>query len=94
MAVYKRGETWWYEFIFAGKRLRESAKTGRKTVAIEAERRRRLELEKTLAGIPAEGRADRIKSVSDLIKGLHRGLRRESSRGIHYQRSVGAWKCC
>jgi hypothetical protein len=68
MAVYKRGDTWWYEFIFAGKRVRESAKTGRKTVAIDAERRRRLELEKTLAGIPVEGRANRIKSVSDVAK--------------------------
>jgi hypothetical protein len=36
MAAYKRGGTWWYEFIFAGKRVRESAKTSRKTIALEA----------------------------------------------------------
>jgi len=50
MAAYKRGGTWWYEFIFVGKRVRESANTSRKTIALEAERQRRLELEKTLAG--------------------------------------------
>ena len=49
MAVYKRGGTWWYEFIFAGKRVRESAKTSRKTIALEAERQRRLELERRVA---------------------------------------------
>lgn len=68
MAVFRRGRGWWYEFIFAGRRIRESAKTSRKTVALEAERNRRLELEKTLAGMPAEKRESRIRSVSDLVK--------------------------
>lgn len=68
MAVFKRGGVWWYEFIFAGKRIRESAKTGRKTIATEAERNRRLELEKTLAGIPVEKRENPINSVSDMVK--------------------------
>ena len=40
MSVFKRGEVWWYEFVFCGKRIRESAKTTRKTVAIEAEKQR------------------------------------------------------
>ena len=68
MAVFKRGKVWWYEFIFAGRRIRESAKTSRKTIAIESERNRRLELEKTLAGMPAAKRESRINSVSDMIK--------------------------
>lgn len=67
MAVYKRGGTWWYSFIFAGKRIQESAKTSRKTIAVEAERNRRLELEKTLAGIPVESRQNRILSVADVV---------------------------
>ena len=33
MAVFKRGNVWWYEFIFAERRIRESAKTSRKTIA-------------------------------------------------------------
>jgi hypothetical protein len=30
----------WYEFIYAGKRIRESSKSTRKTVAQEAEKKR------------------------------------------------------
>jgi integrase len=66
--LYKRGNVWWYEFIFAGRRVRESAKTSRKTIAIESERNRRLELEKTLSGMPVEKRDKRINSVSDVVK--------------------------
>ena len=42
--------------------------TARKTVAAEAEKNRRLELEKALAGMPVEDRTRRIRSVSDLIR--------------------------
>lgn len=67
MAVYKRGDTYSYEFIFAGKRIRESAKTTSKTVAKEAEKSRRRELERTFAGLSAGDRFDRIKSVGDVV---------------------------
>lgn len=52
MAVYKRGEVWWYEFYFNGARVRQSAKTSRKTIALKSESDHRLRLEKTLAGVP------------------------------------------
>jgi integrase len=80
MAVYrpkyrdpKTGEMiesriWWYEFSLAGKRIRESANTPLKTIAKEAEKDRRRELEKTLAGMPIERRENRINSVADLVK--------------------------
>ena len=42
----KTSAVWWDKFNYAGKPIRESAKTTRKTVAGEAEKRRRLELEK------------------------------------------------
>ena len=57
MAVYrptyidrKTGErvqaaVWWFEFVYFGKRYRESAKTTRKTLAEQREKKRRLELE-------------------------------------------------
>jgi len=45
MSVYKRGETYWFKFLFQGQLIRESAKTNSKTVAREAERARRRELE-------------------------------------------------
>ena len=68
MSVYRRGGTWWVEFTFAGKRVRESAKTTRKTIAKEYERRRRLELEKALAGIPSEDRTKRLRTVKEATR--------------------------
>ena len=68
MAVYKRGGTWWYEFIFAGKRVRESAKTSRKTIALEAERQKRLELERAMAGMPTDAPVNRIRSIADAVE--------------------------
>jgi hypothetical protein len=44
MSLFKRGKVWWYEFWFASRRIRESTKTGSKTVAKAAEQRRRREL--------------------------------------------------
>ena len=37
VSVFKRGTTWWYKFFFAGRLIRESAKTRSKTVARDAE---------------------------------------------------------
>ena len=45
MAVYKRGNVYWYKFWFAGREIRESAKTELKTLAKKAEEKRRRELE-------------------------------------------------
>ena len=47
--LYQRGKekTWWYRFRFGGRIIRESAKTQSKTLAREAERQRRRELEKS-----------------------------------------------
>ena len=42
---WKKSKTWWYEFIYAGRSIRESAKTHSKTVAKEAEKKRHRELE-------------------------------------------------
>jgi len=61
--VYSK--VWWYEFTIAGKRVRESAKTTRKTIAIEAERKRRLEYEKSLNAVEQD-RSKRIQSICDL----------------------------
>ncbi|MHB8384692.1 MAG: tyrosine-type recombinase/integrase, partial [Candidatus Binataceae bacterium] len=56
MSVYKRGQTYWYKFLFQGQLIRESAKTNSKTVAREAERARRRALE---LGINRIGKRER-----------------------------------
>ena len=38
VSLYKRGDVWWYKFRFAGQMIRESSKSGSKTVAKDAER--------------------------------------------------------
>jgi integrase len=70
MAVFKRGAVWWYEFTFAGRRVRESAKTTRKTIAVEGEKRRHLELERAGAGMATEEQtvSDRVADVKTLLK--------------------------
>jgi integrase len=45
MSLYKRGDVWWYKFRFVGQTIRETSKSSSKTVAKEAERARRRELE-------------------------------------------------
>src|SRR5690348_7583576 len=51
MGVYKRGGVYWFKFRFEGQIIRESAKTASKTVAKEAERVRRRQLEMSVNGI-------------------------------------------
>lgn len=47
MSLYKRGGTWWYHFRFAGQHIQESSKSKSKTVARDAERARRRQLEES-----------------------------------------------
>jgi integrase len=51
MSLYKRGETWWYEFVFSGERIRESTKQGNKRIAEQMEAARRTQLAKGEVGI-------------------------------------------
>ena len=45
------GGAWWYRFRFGGRIVHESAKTQSKTVAREAERQRRREIEEAINGL-------------------------------------------
>lgn len=62
MSVYKRGGVWWYEFWFANVRIRESTKASSKTLAKEAEKNRRRELEKGYNGLATEDRSRRVQT--------------------------------
>jgi integrase len=63
MSVYRRGDVWWYKFRFAKIPIRESAKTTSKTVAKNAEKQRRRELEEGYNDI-SDNRHDRIQTIS------------------------------
>jgi integrase len=52
MSLYRRGgDTWWFKFKWAGQVIRESTKSTSKTLAKDAERARRRELEERYNGI-------------------------------------------
>lgn len=51
MAIYKRGDTYWYEFQFNGRRVQASAQTGSKEAARQIEAAHRVRLAKGEAGI-------------------------------------------
>ena len=51
MAIYKRGDTYWYQFQFNGQRIQESAQTGNKDAARQIEAAHRIRLAKGEAGI-------------------------------------------
>jgi integrase len=65
MALFKRGNVWWYEFWFAGRRIRESSKTGSKTVAKSAEQKRRRELEEGFNNLE-DVRQERVRTVREI----------------------------
>jgi len=51
MAVYKRGDTWWYKFAWRGELIRESTKQSNKRVAEQIEAGRKTQMAKGEAGI-------------------------------------------
>jgi integrase len=76
MSIYrptKDSKVWWYDFIFEGQRVRESAKSRSKTVAKDAEKARRRELEESYNGIKRRDRAKLFAVAADewlVIKSL------------------------
>ena len=67
MSLFQRGDVWWYEFWFARRRIRESSKSPSKTVAKNAEQKRKRELEQGFNNF-ADLRQERIRTFSDLAE--------------------------
>ena len=51
MAVYKRGEVWWFKFVWNGELIRASTKQGNKRLAEQMEATRKASLAKGEVGI-------------------------------------------
>jgi integrase len=84
-------ETYWCDFTYAGKRIRESTEQKLKTLATEYEKRRRRELERALAGLPVEPARKRIQTVDEMLKTYRENYAvnhdREKSRLVVRERS-------
>jgi len=66
MSVFRRGEFWWYEFWFAGRRVRESSKSTSKTVAQKAENKRLRELEEGFNNVVTDARHERVRPFGEV----------------------------
>jgi len=85
MSVYKRGGVWWYHFSFAGRHIQESTKSTRKTVALEAEKNRRRELEQVYNGVPTAKPQQRIRTVAVAVKEY------QTAYGVNHRPKASAW---
>jgi integrase len=65
---------WWYKFYFAGQCIRESAKTSSKTIAKQAEQKRRRELEEGFNGL-IDRREERIRTIKELAEAYLEGYK-------------------
>jgi len=91
---------WWYEFNFAGRRVRESTKSTRKTIATLAEENRRKELQRAYAGQGAsEAPTQRVRTVKSALAAYQKTYpvnHREKSvavvkeRSPHLEKHLGA----
>jgi integrase len=74
MSLFRRGDTWWYEFWFAGRRIQESSKSPSKTVARTAEQNRRRELEEGFNNF-TDIRRERVRAFSDVADEFFNGYK-------------------
>jgi len=63
--LYRRGDIWWWRIKFAGRVIRESAKTNSKELARRAENKRRRELEEGYHGLKKRVAPQALKMASD-----------------------------
>ncbi len=79
----KTQRVWWYHFTFAGRRIQESSKSTRKTIAQEAEKKRRLELERGFNDIE-DHRSERIRTIAELAKAFLEGYKLRHPRSVTF----------
>ena len=74
MSLFRRGDVWWYEFWFAGRRIQESSKSPSKTVARNSEQKRRRELEEGFNNF-TDTRRERVRTFSDVADEFFNGYK-------------------
>src|SRR5918996_4976313 len=88
MSVFKRGQVWWYEFWFAGRRIQESTEATSKTVAKLAEQKRRRELEEGFNSIE-DRRDERIRTIKEIAKDYLDGYVLRNRSGTFAEYAIG-----
>ncbi len=65
MSVYKRGDVWWYRFVWQGREIRNSTKQSNKRIAEQIEAAYRTSLAKGEVGIWAKTKAPTLKAFAE-----------------------------
>jgi integrase len=73
MAVYKRGKTYWFHFVFDGKRVQKSTKQGNRKAAFDIESAHRTALAKGEVGLTQRKKEKRtVGQLLDALKDLYK----------------------
>jgi integrase len=83
MSLFRRGNVWWYEFWFANRRVRESAKTTSKTLAKAAEQTRRRALETGFNNLE-DAREERVRTIREIAAGYLESYRLRNPRSATF----------
>ena len=86
----KVSNIYWYKFTFAGQVIRESSKSESKTIAKEAERMRRREMEQAINRIPKREKTPLFSAATDLWLAGKAGLAQSSRK--RYEECVAVLK--
>ncbi len=74
MSLFRRGDVWWYEFWFAGRRIQESSKSPSKTIARTAEQKRKRELEEGFNNF-TDTRHERVRTFNEVADEFFNGYK-------------------
>jgi integrase len=85
MAVYRRGagKTWWYEFHFQGRRIRESSGFTNKTAALRAESKRKADLLDRRAGFTQAKLAPKFDEFVETFLAWSKQQHRPKTYALH-----------
>ena len=86
----RTSKIWWYKFTFAGQVIRESSKSESKTIAKDAERTRRREMEQAFNRIPKREKVPVFSVAADLWLAGKAGLAESSKE--RYEQCVAILK--
>lgn len=83
MSLYKRGDTWWYRFKFRNAHIRESSRSGNKSVAERLEREHRRKLELGQGGLKPEAEPKRCSTALTEIRELREAHWAPKTQDLH-----------
>jgi hypothetical protein len=90
MSLFRRGDVWWHEFWFAVRRIQESSKSPSKTVAKNAEQKRRRELEEGFNSF-IDTRQERIRTFGDMAEEYFKSYKLRLPQSARFAQYARCW---